>query len=118
MVGTPETSELLRLIPALPLAAAVFHGIVLGLVRRESPRLLVAAVSCGAVLASFGLSVLSLFQLVDQPEGARVLVDNVYTWIGAGRFSGELAFQLDPLSAVMILVVTGATRGSSASSAT
>jgi NADH-quinone oxidoreductase subunit L len=107
MVGTPETSELLRLIPALPLAAAVFHGIVLGLVRRESPRLLVVAVSCGAVLASFGLAVLSLFQLVDQPEGARVLVDNVYTWIGAGRFSGELAFQLDPLSAVMILVVTG-----------
>jgi NADH-quinone oxidoreductase subunit L len=107
MVGTPETSELLRLIPALPLAAAVFHGIVLGLLRRESPRLLVVVVSCGAVLASFGLSVLSLFRLVDQPEGARILVDNVYTWIGAGRFSGEVAFQLDPLSAVMILVVTG-----------
>jgi len=107
MVGTPETSELLRLIPALPLAAAVLHGIVLGLLRRESPRLLVVVVSCGAVLASFGLSVLSLFRLVDQPEGARILVDNVYTWIGAGRFSGEVAFQLDPLSAVMILVVTG-----------
>jgi NADH-quinone oxidoreductase subunit L len=41
------------------------------------------------------------------PPEARVLVDGVYTWIGAGRFSAEFAFQLDPLSAIMILVVTG-----------
>jgi NADH-quinone oxidoreductase subunit L len=107
MVGAPAESELLRLIPALPLAAAVFHGIVIGLLRRESPRLFVVFVSCGAVLASFVLSVWVLFLLLDQPAGARVLVDELYTWIGAGRFSAELSFQLDPLSAIMILVVTG-----------
>ncbi len=106
MVGSSE-SELLRLIPALPLLAALFHGIVLSLVRRESPRVFVIGLSCGAVLASFVVSVIALFQLVELPPDARVLVDGVYTWIGAGRFSAELAFQLDPLSAVMILVVTG-----------
>jgi NADH-quinone oxidoreductase subunit L len=40
-----------------------------------------------------------------------VLVDSIYTWIGAGigdtRLAAEVAFRLDPLSAVMILVVTG-----------
>jgi len=50
-------------------------------------------------------------QLISLPEGQRVLVDDLYTWIGAGvaaqAFSAELAFQLDPLSAVMALVVTG-----------
>ncbi len=106
MVG-PGESELLRLIPAIPFLAAVFHGLVLGLTRRESPRLLVALVSCGAVLASFAVSIMALFQLLDQPTDAQILLDDVYTWIGAGRFSVEMAFQLDPLSAVMVLVVSG-----------
>jgi NADH-quinone oxidoreductase subunit L len=50
-------------------------------------------------------------ELLQLPSGQRLLVDNLYTWIGAGvatqAFSAELAFQLDPLSAVMALVVTG-----------
>lgn len=107
MVDVANESGLLRLIPALPLSAAVFHGLMLGLVRRESPRLLVIGLSCGAVLASFVTSLFALWELLEQPAGARVLVDNLYTWIGAGDFSAEVAFQLDPLSAVMILVVTG-----------
>ena len=40
-----------------------------------------------------------------------MLVDRLYTWIGAGigatRFTADLALRLDPLSAVMMLVVTG-----------
>jgi NADH-quinone oxidoreductase subunit L len=106
MVSETETG-ILRLIPALPLATAAFHGIVLSLIRRESPRSFVALSSCGAVIGSFVLSVWALFEMLDQPEGARVLVDQVYTWIGSGRLSADLAFRLDPLSAVMILLVTG-----------
>jgi NADH-quinone oxidoreductase subunit L len=48
---------------------------------------------------------------VRQPEGQAVLVDHLYTWIGSGlgteRFTADLAFRVDPLTAVMILVVTG-----------
>ena len=40
-----------------------------------------------------------------------MLVDRLYTWIGAGvgdpRFTAEIGLRLDPLSAVMALVVTG-----------
>ncbi len=107
MVGTLEQTELLRWIPGLPLAAALFHGIMLALVRRESPRPLVVLISCGAVGASFGISLWALFDLLQLPAESRVLADELYTWIGAGRFSAELAFQLDPLSAIMALVVTG-----------
>jgi len=107
MVDAAAESQLLRWIVGLPLAGALFHAAVLLGGRRESPRALVAVVSCGAVLVSFVLSVLALFQLLGQPAQTRVLVDELYTWIGAGRFSAELAFQLDPLSALMALVVTG-----------
>ncbi len=106
-----ESSEVLRWIVLLPLLAAVFHGVMLALVRRPTARAITILISCGSVLAAFGLSCLALTELLQLPDGQRMLVDNLYTWIGAGvgaqAFSAELAFQLDPLSAVMALVVTG-----------
>ncbi len=104
-------THVLRWIVLLPLLAAAYHGLAIGLVRRSSDRRLVAVVSCGAVLGSFVLSCVALGKLVQIPRGpTRMLVDDVYTWIGAGvastRFSAEFGFQLDPLSTVMILIVT------------
>jgi len=109
VTGTEE--GLLRIIPLLPLAGATYHGLMLSLVRRPIPRQLTIAVSCGAVLLSFAASCIVFWNLLTLPRGSRVLVDNLYTWIGAGvgstAISADMAFQLDPLSAVMILVVTG-----------
>ena len=102
---------LLRWIPLLPLMAAIVHGVMIGVVRRPAKRWLVIALSCGSVIASFLLAGLCFFELVGMEGPGRALVDNVYTWIGAGlgsqRFSAEMGFRLDPLSAVMCLVVTG-----------
>ena len=104
-------THVLRWIVLLPLLAAIYHGLAIGLVRRSSDRRLVALISCGAVIGSFVLSCVALGKLVQIPRGpSRVLLDDVYTWIGAGvsstRFSAELGFQLDPLATVMILIVT------------
>jgi NADH-quinone oxidoreductase subunit L len=107
VVDTPATSEILRFIPALPLAGALVHGLLLALVRRPMSRLLVVLISCGVVLAAFGVSLAAMVELIRLPADSRLLVDELYTWIGSGRFSAELAFQLDPLSALMCLVVTG-----------
>jgi len=101
----------LRWIVLLPLLAAAYHAIAIGLVRRASDRRLVVAVSCGSVVGTFVLACVALGRLVQIPRGpSRVLVDDVYTWIGAGvsttRFSAEVGFQLDPLSMVMLLVVS------------
>ncbi len=107
MVTEAAQSEILRWIPALPLLAALVHGVWLALVRRPFSRGLVVAISCGAVIASFGLSCLALVELIQRPESERLLTDDLYTWIGSGNFGAEAAFLLDPLSAAMILVVTG-----------
>jgi NADH-quinone oxidoreductase subunit L len=105
--GGAQASDLLRWIPLLPLAGALIHGVMLGLLRRPLPRMGVVAVSCGAVILSFLASVLAVSELIALPAGGRVLVDELFTWVGAGRFVSEASLLLDPLSAVMILVVTG-----------
>ncbi len=104
MVSETET---LRWIVLLPLLAAAIHGVFLGVVRRTLERSLVIAISCGSVILSFAISFFSLLRLLVLPEAGRVLVDPVYSWIGAGTFSADVSFLLDPLSAVMCLVVTG-----------
>jgi NADH-quinone oxidoreductase subunit L len=67
--------------------------------------------ACATVLTSFGLSVWSvvrLFGLVASPTGLRFAQPYLgFEWIEAGGFRVPLSLLLDPLSAVMILVVTG-----------
>ncbi len=110
MVTVATDSDLLRWIPLLPLLVAAYHGISIGLLRRPTPPRLAALASCAAVLCSFLLACVAFRDLLDLPASSRVLVDEVYTWIGAGVgasvMSAEVAFRLDPLSAVMILIVT------------
>jgi len=105
------TDSLLRWIPLLPLLAAAFHGVMIGLVRRSAPRWLVVAISCGSVGAAFLISLYLFIALAGLHDEARVISDHLYTWFGAGvgdsRFSAEMGLRLDPLSAVMALVVTG-----------
>src|SRR5262245_13539041 len=76
--------------------------------RRELPRALVIALACGAPVAACALALSQGVVLATAfPSGERWFVDNLYTWISAGDFHAELSFLLDPLSAVMVLVVTG-----------
>src|SRR5213596_2392357 len=93
----------LWIIPALPLAA-VLLSLLLGdrLGRRG-----VAWLACGAVGLAFAASVRAVPQLAGLPEASRTLVETAYTWMRVGDFSADVGFLLDPLSSVMILVVTG-----------
>ncbi|HTO54863.1 MAG TPA: NADH-quinone oxidoreductase subunit L [Myxococcota bacterium] len=98
----------LRWIPLLPLAAAVISGLWLIFAPRHLPRALVILLAVGAPIASFAISVAQVLTLATSFDAPQMfLTDNLYTWISAGDFHAELSFLLDPLSAVMILVVTG-----------
>ncbi|MBW2267108.1 MAG: NADH-quinone oxidoreductase subunit L [Deltaproteobacteria bacterium] len=110
MVNVVESDQL-RWIVLLPLLAAAYHGVMLGIVRRPTPRWLIVGLSCGSVLTSFMLSCLAFWELIQLPAESNLLLDDVYTWIGSGlgaeNLTAELALAFDPLAAVMCLVVTG-----------
>ncbi|HET7377888.1 MAG TPA: NADH-quinone oxidoreductase subunit L, partial [Anaerolineae bacterium] len=92
-------SDLLRWIPLIPLCATVlnlFWGRALG--NRTA-----GGLACAAVGASFAIALYLFWQL---PANG-VLRDPVYTWIESGLFKVNVAFQVDALTAVMLLIVTG-----------
>ena len=61
------------------------------------------------ISASFGVSLLSLFDLVGAVD-SRPILDSLGPWIGGGvgtrSFSAELTFQFAPHSAVFTIAVT------------
>jgi NADH-quinone oxidoreductase subunit L len=89
----------LRFIVLFPLLGVLFNIFVGPRLGRKAVNL----VAPGVVFLSFIFSFAAFLQL--PPEGA--LVDTVYTWITAGTLQVEVALRVDPLSATMILIVTG-----------
>jgi len=89
------------LIPALPLAAAVVNGLF---GRRWLHRAtgLVASLALGAS----ALLAIAVFVEVLGAHDARRTV-TLYEWIGVGDFHARVSALVDPLSALMALVVTG-----------
>src|SRR5512140_1180649 len=91
------------LIPLIPLAGAAVN-LLLG---KKLGRPAVFGIACGTVFASFLLSVAAFLHLLSLPPADRSFTDLWYTWVQVGDFRANAAFLVDPLSAVMLLVVTG-----------
>ncbi len=99
-----EAHALLPVIVGMPLAGALVNG---ALGRRLGPRA-VSVVGCLSAALSFVFAVLATIALAAQagPEPHLAWTYGA-SWIPGGSFSIEWALYLDPLSAVMTLVVTG-----------
>ena len=94
---------MLALIPLLPLLGSLVNA-TLG---RRLPKAVSGGLASLLMLASFAVSVVSVWQLAGMAPESRAVEQVLYTWIASGDLNIELAFRLDPLSALMILVVTG-----------
>ncbi len=70
-------------------------------------RNVVAFLAPGAVGASFVVALLCVLSLAARPPEGRTFVQILFPWIQSGSFLAPVGFQLDPLSSVMALVVTG-----------
>jgi NADH-quinone oxidoreductase subunit L len=91
--------DLLVLIPALPLAAAVINF----LFGRWYLKTVSALIAIAAVGGAFLLSVAVFIQQLGADDP---LHQNLYTWIPAGQFDVPLNLYVDQLTVIMLLVVT------------
>lgn len=98
-------NDLIWIVPLLPLLGFLF----IGLLRNRLSHSIVSIVGCGTVLAAFALSC-GLFGdvLAARKAGeAGVMTQEVFTWFSVGDFNLSLKFLVDPLSSIMLLIVTG-----------
>lgn len=93
----------IALIPIIPFIGFLINGFFANRIKRA----LSGIVACTTIGLSFVLSLVAFFSLLKLPPAERLVESTVFSWIQAGSFSVDVGFQLDPLSAVMILVVSG-----------
>lgn len=92
--------KLIWLIPVLPLAGFIING----LGRNALSKGVIGTIGSLLVLASFGISVATFFQV--KSTGVPVNVQQ-FDWISVGTFHIQMAFLIDQLSAIMLLIITG-----------
>jgi len=89
--------KLIWLVPVLPMVGVVINGIFGRWIRNRAHLLGVGTT---------GLSLLIALGIFFQTLGGETLDWDVYSWVAVGNFHATVGFQVDPLSAVMMLVVT------------
>jgi NADH-quinone oxidoreductase subunit L len=91
--------DLVWLIPLFP-----FIGfLICGLGRNVLPKSIIGAIASLAVLASFGVSLSIFFEF----NAAEPAIINLFDWIKVGGIDIPFSFQIDQLSILMLLIITG-----------
>ncbi|MBM4261913.1 MAG: NADH-quinone oxidoreductase subunit L [Deltaproteobacteria bacterium] len=106
-MDSPIQTDFIRWIVFLPLLGAIVNGLLGAKIQKSLGKGAISVLACAPVIIAFGLAVNAFLTLKGLPPEKRFLIDNLYTWINLGSLKVDMAFLVDPLSAVMILVVTG-----------
>ncbi|MGH2829597.1 MAG: NADH-quinone oxidoreductase subunit L [Actinomycetota bacterium] len=101
-MSAPGVVEAAWLIPALPLAGAL----LLFAFGRKMPKA-AGPIATLTMAGSLTVGLTLFFKLIQFPPAGRRFVEPLYTFIRSGRFTVSLDYRVDPLSVIMILVVTG-----------
>lgn len=95
--------ELIKLVPLLPLLGFISLGVFGSKIKKES---IVGVIATGTVLCSFLIALSIFFNILSHPLERPVIVP-VFNWIEAGDFHLNLSYQVDQLSILFTLIITG-----------
>nr|WP_316802745.1 NADH-quinone oxidoreductase subunit L [Pedobacter nototheniae] len=93
--------QLIWLVPLLPFLGFVING----LGRNSLSKGLVGVIGSGVILASFIISLFIFFSLNGDAQKSHEVF--LFDWISAGKLHIPLSFLVDPLSSIMLLIITG-----------
>jgi NADH-quinone oxidoreductase subunit L len=96
--------SLVWLAVALPLVGFLVNGALA--IKRPAAKSMVSVVGVGVLVGAFLVSLGVFFELVQHPPHEPIIV-NLWRWLPVGSLQIDFGFQVDQLSAVMLLIVTG-----------
>jgi len=94
-------TQLVWLVPVLPLAGFLING----LFRNSLSKSMTGIVGCGTLLAAFILSLLIFGQV--RQEGFEAVTVTLFDFISVDKLHIPFAFQVDQLSSLFLLIITG-----------
>src|SRR5262245_24904134 len=86
-----------------PLVGFLMNGLRL----RAHNAVMAGTVATGAVALSFLCSMSLYFQLLGMAPESRLIATHFFDWFSVGALKVPFGFVVDPVSAVMILIITG-----------
>ena len=97
-------THLIYLTILLPLAGFLFNGLLGSHIKNEK---IIGIIGSGTIGLSFLIVVGAFFQTLSLPVDDRQTIVNLFTWLNVGNLHVGFAYQVDQLSLIMALVVTG-----------
>ena len=94
-------SKLVYLVPLFPLVGFLING----LFRNKLSKSLTGIIGSGMVLASFVTSLFIFFEV--KQEGFQPVIVSLFDFISVGKISIPFSFQVDQLSSLFLLIITG-----------
>lgn len=91
--------QLVYLVPLLPLIGFIVNG----LFRKQLPKPVTGIIGSGVILGSFVISIVLFLQV----RNGVIFNTSLFKFIEAGKLSIPFAFQVDQLSSLFLLVITG-----------
>ncbi|HUR12776.1 MAG TPA: NADH-quinone oxidoreductase subunit L [Flavitalea sp.] len=92
---------LIYLVPLLPLAGFLLNG----LFRNQFSKTVTSVIGCGVLLVAFLISVYLFLQVANHNLSSTPVV--LFDFISVGKLSIPFAFQVDQLSSLFLLIITG-----------
>ncbi|MCH8326775.1 MAG: NADH-quinone oxidoreductase subunit L, partial [Bacteroidetes bacterium] len=96
--------ELIYLTVLLPLLGFIINGVFGSKIKNEK---VIGIIGCSTIGLSFIVVVLAFFETLSLPAENREHIIELFTWLKVGGLDIHIAYQVDQLSLVMALVVTG-----------
>ena len=96
--------EYVPLAVLLPFLGFLINGFLGRYLKREA---LIGSIASLMVGAGFVIGLTTLFELLAAPPESRTRIVELFPWISAGGLNAPVAYQVDPLSVTMLLIVTG-----------
>jgi NADH-quinone oxidoreductase subunit L len=94
---------MLLLIPLLPFIGFLINASIGRRLKQSAS----GAVAVGVMAAAFAVALAAVWQVVSLPAGEHAISQTPFSWIEVGAFEAPFTLRLDPLSSLMILVITG-----------
>ena len=95
-------SQLVYLVPLFPLIGFLVNG----LLWNKMPKTLAGIIGCTTLLVSFAISLGIFFEVKSASFQGSVIV-NLFDFISSGKLNIPFAFQVDALSSLFLLIITG-----------